>query len=706
MLSPLPLRISYRSGQDDVLEDFYRPCLEESVLYRRAVGYFTSSGLVQAARGVASLVVREGKMRLVASPQLTEDDVEALRRAADEPEAILEQVLARSLEEVSDFLSRERLNALAWLAARGALEVRLALRLDEEGRVARGIYHEKIGIFSDSAGNHVAFAGSSNETEGGLVGNFESIKVFWSWDDPQGRVEEEIANFELLWQNETRGLRVVEFSKISSELLRRYQSDMPPGEECWNVEEGTQDTAKLVPKIPDWVRLREYQEDAIRAWIKAGGIGLLAMATGTGKTLTALTLALRVYGKNQPMLIIVVCPFINLAEQWVRELHAFGVASTRCYHASKRWRAEAQDALQRLETGLDSLRALVVTNRTFLKEVFQSSLRPSAFHHFLIADEAHNLGAEHAAQALPQGIKLRLGLSATPKRHMDDSGTQRILDYFGGVVYEFGIKEALNTPQGPETDQTVLCPYEYHPVLVSLDDDEAEEYVALSERLARCMAPDENGNPSELAKRLLIARARLLAGARQKLPALDSILRAMESPPQKAIFYCGDGTTEDLVTEQEMRQIDAVTRLVGMEHNLRVRTFTFREKAEEREEILAGLRSGCLDGVVAIRCLDEGIDLPDMRIGFLLASSTNPRQFIQRRGRLLRNAPGKDRAVIYDFIVQPPAFAEDGSLFALERSLFKRELERISEFCATAINGPQALHGLLQLRLDYGLFST
>lgn len=705
MLSSLPLRISYRSGQDDVLEDFYRPCLEQAVLYRRAVGYFTSAGLAHAAKGVASLVVRGGKMRLVASPQLSEDDVEALRRAVDEPESVLEVILARSLEDVSDLLARERLNALAWLAARGSLEVRLALRLDAKGRMTHGIYHEKIGVFSDAAGNHVAFAGSANETEGGLVENFESIKVFWSWDDPQGRTQLEITNFETLWENETQGLRVVEFSKVSKELLKRYQQDSPPGGEFYKVQEPENENLLLVPKIPDWVHLRDYQEEAIKAWVKAGGQGLLAMATGTGKTLTAITLAMRVYAKNQPMLLVVVCPFINLAEQWVRELRQFGIRSTRCYHASKAWKVEAQDDVQRLQVGLDTIRALVVTNRTFLKEVFQSTLRPTAFHHFLIADEAHNLGAEHAAAALPQEFKLRLGLSATPKRHMDDAGTQRILDYFGGVVYEFGIKEALSTPLCPGSDQTILCPYEYHPVLVSLDDDEAEEYVALSERLARCMGQDENGNPSEMAKRLLIARARLLAGARQKLPALDQVLRGMESPPKKAIFYCGDGTTDDLTTEQELRQIEAVTRLVGMQHNLRVRTFTFREKAEEREEILIGLKNGSLDGVVAIRCLDEGIDLPDMRMGFLLASSTNPRQFIQRRGRLLRNAPGKDRAIIYDFIVRPPDFASDGSQFNLERSLFKRELERISEFCDTAVNGPQALHALLQLRLDYGLLS-
>jgi len=156
-----------------------------------------------------------------------------------------------------------------------------------------------------------------------------------------------------------------------------------------------------------------------------------------------------------------------------------------------------------------------------------------------------------------------------------------------------------------------------------------------------------------------------------------------------------------------VRQIQAVARLLGEKHGLRVRNFTYRETPQEREEILRDLGSGFLDGVVAIRCLDEGIDLPELRMGFLLASSTNPRQFVQRRGRLLRNAPGKTRAVIHDFIVRPPDLGGgwDDEAFNLERSFFQRELQRIVEFCRMAENGPEALHSLHELRLNYHLLA-
>jgi superfamily II DNA or RNA helicase len=204
---------------------------------------------------------------------------------------------------------------------------------------------------------------------------------------------------------------------------------------------------------------------------------------------------------------------------------------------------------------------------------------------------------------------------------------------------------------------------------------------------------------------LLIKRARLLASAANKLNALSAVLNGMETPLEKAIVYCGDGRVEQPITDEEERQILAVARLLGEEHGLRVRKFTYEESSEERERILTGLREGSLDAVVAIRCLDEGIDLPEVRMGFLLASSTNPRQFVQRRGRLLRRAPGKSRAVIYDFIVKPPNFGggEDEKAFNVERRLFRRELERVLDFCQTAENGPAALNQLQDLRLQYNL---
>lgn len=702
-LAHIPLQLSYRTGRDDMVRDFFIPCMESSVLYRRAAGYFTSAGLALAARGVASLASRRGKMKLVVSPHLEPADVEALQAATSNPAAALRAIAARSLADIEDALVKDRLNALAWLAAAGLLEIKLALRLDTRGGFSRGIFHEKVGIFTDRDGHHVAFSGSSNETAGGLVENFESIKVFCSWRDQEGRVLEEVENFEALWNDSTPGLRIMEFSEAGKELLERFRDlDKPPA--GLSLDQVKDPGPQMAFSPPQSFELRPYQVDAIRAWSKAGGKGIFAMATGSGKTLTALTLASKVAEKNRPFVLIVVCPYINLCRQWLREMTTFGLQPVACFEGKDRWQAELEEGYQRLSVGLSQVHAIVVTNATFQSESFQVRIRPrvatSSVHHLLIADEVHNLGAEKLRESLPEGIAMRLGLSATPERHYDPVGTKAVLDYFGDIIYEYPLSLAIADGR--------LCRYRYYPIPVELTEAETDEYEELTAKLSKFFTKgDDDSEMQQVAMRLLIKRARLLAGAENKLVALARVIASLPEPPKKALFYCGDGRTTDAITDEEVRQIQAVSRLLGERHSLRVRNFTFRESTEEREEILRDLTSGFLDGVVAIRCLDEGIDLPDLRMGFLLASSTNPRQFVQRRGRLLRNSPGKNRAIIYDFFVQPPDLGGklDDNGFNMERSFFQRELSRIVEFCRMAENGPEALHSLHDLRLKYNLLS-
>lgn len=698
------LRVSYRSGRDDLVRDFFVPCLERAVSYHRAVGYFTSFGLSQAARGVASLVARSGKMRLIASPHLEEADIQAIRRAAEKPNEVLKSIVSRCLGEIEEYLVRERLNALAWLIADGSLEIRLALRLDDNGQVAQGIYHEKIGIFTDEEGNHVAFAGSANETAGGLINNFESIKAFWSWDDPQERVAEEHCNFEALWNNQTRGLRVLDFSEISSELLSKYKlSHRPQLEDSVKTLVGLQLAPVAPGTIPPEFALRDYQKEAMSAWIKAGGRGILAMATGAGKTLTALYLVCKLLERptNRPMVIIVVCPYLNLAYQWIREMGKFGILPVQCFESRSLWEREISEAYQKLSVKLTSVVGMVVTNKTFLSAAFQAAIKPSLAVHILIADEVHNLGAPRLKEILPQEIELRLGLSATPERHRDGRGTQALFDYFGEPVYEFNIADAIK--------REVLVPYTYYPVVVKLTEEEATKYLELTEKIIRIFPENEDDPIAETLKQLLIKRARIVASAANKLSALRQIIKELDEPLERAIVYCGDGSIECPVTQEISRQITLVSRILGDELGLRIRRFTCEESGSEREEIISSLKSRDTNAVVAIRCLDEGIDIPDVRIGFLLASSTNPRQFVQRRGRLLRRSDetGKRRAIIYDFIVEPPDF--DGTLsddaFNMERRFFQRELGRILEFCKTAENGPSALHQLESLRLKYNVLA-
>ena len=706
-LPTLELPAFLDTSSADLVDDFFVPALMRSVTYDRGVGFFTSGWIRQAGAGLTAFAENGGKARWVTSPILDEGDWEALK-AGDEArlDGALRRALERSVVDLASSLEEDTLAALAWMVADGLLDFRLALPRE---KLSGGEFHDKFGIFTDEDGNQVSFNGSYNDSLQGSR-NYESIKIFKSWDDAfRPLVEQDMIRFERLWRDEDSNVRVYPLPEAIREQILKLRPTKRPYQrpEVLDEPEVRDDLNPYIEPgtIPSWLVLRDYQDLAVNAWVKEGippsdpdgRRGILAMATGSGKTLTALFLACRLASKNKPFVLIVACPFLNLAEQWIREMAKFGLKPIPCFKSRSIWQSRLAEGYQRLEVGLDSILAIVVSNDTLGSTAFQESLRTKAATHMIIADEVHNLGASHAAKSLPEGIRLRLGLSATPRRHHDEEGTQRLFDYFGGIVYDFPLDKAIKAG--------CLTRYDYHPVTVTLDPDEAQEYAELTRRLSRLMNSD--GKLNEAAKPILMRRARLLGQARQKITALDEILKRLGKRPEKSVFYCGDGRVDDPVTEEERRQIDAVARLIGDRHDLRVRTFTYRESPKEREEILDQLRSGALDGVVAIRCLDEGIDLPDLRTGFLLASSTNPRQFIQRRGRLLRTAPGKDRAVIYDFIVIPPNMdgLVESSAFNMERNLFKRELIRICEFCETADNGPEALSRLLDLRRQYNLLA-
>jgi len=714
MLPDLSLNITYRTGENDLLGGFYRPCLVNSVLYRRAVGYFTSSGLALASKGLANLVARGGKMQLIASPHLSDDDVDALERAKENPLKVLEQIAARSLKEVEDLLAEDRLNALAWLAASGALDVKLAMRVDKQGRFISSIYHEKIGIFFDEKSNYVAFNGSANETSGGLFQNFESITVFSSWDETEPYAKQISKYFELLWHDNSPGLKVLKFSDISRDLLKRYQKTRRPDPE----NEVFLDTPKSVinedpasfikPRqsldLGNDRPLRSYQQEAINRWFEADCHGILAMATGSGKTLTALH-ALKRLADRGPLVAIIACPYINLAEQWVRELTDAGITNpVKAYGNKKKWYSQLQANFSSMHLGGLGFLPIVVVNRTFLSAEFQALLCPKKVPHLLIADEMHNLGAENLRMRLNPEIHYRLGLSATPQRHLDFEGTQALFDYFGNIVFTYDLRRAI--------EDRNLCRYYYYPILVQLTEEEQVQYEQISAEISRLMSIRDPDMPFPLnIKMKLLERARLLASAEGKIPALLAVIRKLKAnnhPISNALVYCGDGRVDEPDEDDRfMRQIDVAARELGIAADLKIRRFTHSETPREREQILSDLRNRRLDALVAIRCLDEGIDLPNICMGFVLASSTNPRQFIQRRGRLLRNAPGKEYAEIWDFIVSPPDLTDlvDPETFNLERRLVAREMARVIEFCQTAINADSAEAVLLDLKRRYNLLA-
>jgi len=706
MLTDLSLLDGYRTGRNDLIKEFYIPCMAESIRFDRAVGFFTSSSLSAAAKGISRLIRNGGTMRLIASPSLTQEDAKAIQEGYKKREAVIEQALTRELDErnVANEITKKRLAMLGWLIAEKRLDIKIALIENEEGI---GVYHEKIGVFSDDSGNSVAFTGSANESVSGLVSNFESVQVFRSWlAEDKRRTKSIVSDFEALWSDETPTLKLYPFPEAAKRQLLRLRPaavpELEPEEIIESEEVPSGERSGFRPSLPKDLLIRDYQKTAVQKWFENRARGIFQMATGTGKTVTALALTTQLYRalskSERPLLVVVLCPYKHLVSQWAEEARRFGMKAIQCMDSLSKWHATAIESIAAIKSGSLPFVVMTVTNSTFAGGPFQELINSVTQDFLLIADEAHNLGAENIRAVLPDNANYRLGLSATPERWFDDVGTQALYDYFGKPVFELSLKEAL--------DLGALTQYRYFVHTVQLDDEESDAYFEITKRIAvlgsqgQNITDDAEGG-SQAMKILLLKRARLIASARNKITALSDIVSPIRTSTHN-LFYCGDGTVETTDGETE-RQLISVTKLLGLEMGMAVDTYTSDTEMEKRAELRNRFGSGALNGLVAIRCLDEGVDIPATKRAFILASSSNPRQFIQRRGRVLRNFPGKDEAEIHDFVVIPSTLSPEPSVFNVERNLFRRELARIVEFASLAKNGHEVMHELLPLRKKYHL---
>ncbi|MEU8965864.1 DNA phosphorothioation system restriction enzyme [Streptomyces sp. NPDC048491] len=696
----------YRSDRCDVVEEFYIPALRQSESYDRAVGYFTSSVLAVIGRGIDEFISRGGRMRIVASPYLVAEDIAEIE-AGYELRAVMEKAAVRDLERAAEDPRAARgLGKLGLLVAAGRLDIKLAY-VASGNRV--GMYHEKIGVFRDGQ-NLVAFKGSANETLSGLVGNFESIEVFRSWDEwDRVRALRISRDFEDLWEDKTSILRVMPFTEAAKKVIERISpTDEEAGEAKELPENGA--TIQVAPvdtsgmlTIPAGLKVRDYQKQAVGNWFNEKGRGLLRMATGTGKTLTALSAAAQMtkvlQQRGEPLLTVVIAPYQHLVDQWAKDIEWFGVTPIRAYESTAAWFGRASHLMDALALQAARGGVIITTNKTFGETAFQSILNRYKGRLLVIADEAHNLGAKHIRTKLPENAEFRLGLSATPERWFDDEGTDALTAYFGKIVFEMGIGDAIKLG--------ALCRYTYTPVVVELDAEETEMYVEITTKIARIFAaqqPSDSVDENSALGALLRKRSNLLGHARAKLPALRREIEK-RGDDWYQLLYCAEGrhplSYEDGVPE-ELPQLDQVLDLVGNQMHMPAARYTAETKRQERRHVLQRFSDRELQAIASMRCLDEGVDVPAARTAYLLASSSNPRQFIQRRGRVLRQAPGKTMADIVDFIVVPPEEASDLQPES-ERKMVARELARVTEFAYLAENEAETLDILRPLRMRYDL---
>jgi superfamily II DNA or RNA helicase len=672
VLRELDLQPVYDSSEYDLVKDLMVPLLQHSKMYVRGVGFFSSGWLRVAADGIVGLIENGGRARYVISPILEEKDWEAFKagNAAQRDDA-LKSILRRNIRELREGLEKDTRNCLAWLVADDLLEFRFAVSR-ETG--FQGHYHDKVGVFTDQAGDRVAIHGSFNDSFQGSL-NGEAFSVFKSWEPVQDAfVQHHGRRLDRLWENENRQFCVYSIpDAIREELIELRSSRGRPYRLPGTSVLKTMGNGLLCCPY----ELRKFQEEAITSWEKAECRGLLEMATGTGKTVTALAAAVSRFQELKQLALVILVPYLHLVQQWQRDCQAFGFLPVPCSSAHSGWQMEAASKIQDFRIGGIRHLCIIAVHKTaasvsFLAKLEQLPQETS----MLVADEAHALGARNLRKALSHHIGLRLGLSATPKRWFDQEGTFELYSYFSGVCYEYPLESAIR--------DGFLVPYEYHPILVGLSQEELERYAELTNTIGALRSQaDQQPEVASRLEKVLLERARIVSNASQKLPGVlklvQRLVRANEGQRKELrhlLVYCAPSTHKNV-----LRALSGV--------GLRCHEFVHTVTLPQREELLERFAKSDIQALVAIKCLDEGLDVPPTRTAIFMSSTTNPREFIQRRGRILRPSPGKEKAIIYDFLVVPPV-GHAGFARSSEESLLRREMPRFAEFSSVALNRYEA----------------
>lgn len=714
----LDIKKEYRSLLDSVAKDFYIPLLSQAVKYQRAVGFFSSSSLVEISKGISELAKNGGKIQLVASPYLSDEDVEAIKSGYAMRDQVVKEAIRREMTEGKTPFEKARLNLLANLISDNILDIKIAFTEDSD---RMGMYHEKMGIITDAEGNRVAFAGSMNESATAMTLNYETIDVFCSWKGEEDRVIAKENAFASIWNDTEPNIKIIDFPELKQEIIEKYKRSVPDFEIDKKEYAPDIDTvlhtdlgvyAGYGPKFPEWFKLHDYQDEAITEWQKHNYRGIFDMATGTGKTYTGLG-ALTTLSKNidHKLAAIIVCPYQHLVEQWVEDILKFNIDPIIGYSDSsqKDWPKRLKDAIrdQKLKVRGREFFCFICTNATFSSDYVQTQLAKIKSDTLLMVDEAHNFGAPYLSCLLYDNYKYRLALSATLDRHNDEEGTAKLYDFFGEKCIEYTLDRAI--------EEKKLTKYKYYPIVVTLTEEELEAYDNLSYEIGKCIMKGKNGKMklSSRGEKLALKRSRIVAGAKNKLTMLEEVIQPYIHD-KHILVYCG--ATKGLeqnqdrsdVDSEDIRQIDAVTDLLGNKLGMEVSQFTSKESVEEREVLKREFSAGdTLKVLIAIKCLDEGVNIPKIKTAFILASTTNPKEYIQRRGRVLRLAEGKEYAEIYDFITLPYGIEEVTSLTEAQvkrnSTLVKNELRRAEEFSRIAVNMVESASLIDEIKDAYGI---
>jgi superfamily II DNA or RNA helicase len=726
----------YKTGGENEPLQFYLDSLCNSTSFDLLLGYFSSTAINVLSLGFANFLYGGGKMRMVINNVLSEQDKEAIQKGQNENITIRNFNLndIKSIKDSLDAYGRHFFECLAWLISQEKIEIKIIKPKD-----GKGISHYKSGVFSDGS-NFVGFKASCNFTAFGLLENLEELDCFLTWENGRSNkwiksqkdyfqeIFEEKADFVeylnvadvLIAIKSEFGNKTIDELLLNEKELLGKKKLIPKNE---NLEASIEKANSLIeeheneerkPRFPFPQGAREYQRIAYKNWVENDRKGLFAMATGTGKTITSLNCIVEDYKINNYYKFIVLVPTISLASQWEKEItKKFNFEEiTVCSSANNGWEDKVRNYGKNLKLGIDTDFCILTTYATFrgdrfqrvLKDLFTDELKNIT----LIADEAHTLGSTELLKVLPLGIEKRIGLSATPERQFDIIGELELGKFFKAegpcYTFNYNMKKAI--------EAEVLCKYYYYPIIVELEADELIEYKEITKKLIKFLDPNTGRYKEDpYVNNLLIKRKNIIHKARRKSKCLTDIIDKIGKDNfNYAFIYVPEGyetnyEENDLDQNQDDDEkiINEYTKLLYDKYQFKLKKFTGDTK--NRDEILQNFSEGKLDALLAMKCLDEGVDIPQTKYAIFCSSTGNPRQYIQRRGRVLRFHGKKEFAYIYDMIVKPSLEITNTDLtqVKLEKNIFKSELTRVVNFAVLAENKIDVLKELEELCTNFDI---
>lgn len=704
---------AYRTGSDNEPVQFYMDGLCNSKRLDLLLGYFSSAAINILSLGFATFLYSSGKVRMVVNNILSQEDRDSIKNARDGnvKSNIIDLTDIKQLKRDLNEYGRHFFECLAWLIANEKIEIKII-----KPKTGKGIAHYKSGIFSDSI-DLVGFKASCNFTAYGLLENLEELDAFLSWENSRSSkmINRQNNDFEKIFSGTADFVEYLEVEDITIAIKKEF-GDKTLDELIIQEKELVEKKVKILenkrirktfekvithieeiirdPRFPYPTGAREYQVAAYQSWVKNGFKGIFAMATGTGKTITSLNCALEEYRQNPEKIyhVLILVPTITLVEQWEKEVLSFNFQEVYKISSKVNWQSQVTTLISTSKRIPVSF-VLIGTYASFAKAKFQSLIKDLPKDTIFIADEGHNLASPTVSSKIKDfRLERRIGLSATPKRIYDPEGTEEMEVFFEDsepYTFSFSMEKAIG--------EGILCQYYYYPFIIKLTEDEMSEYIEISNQLAKLYRFGEGKPENEnIIERLLLKRKRIIHKAENKLDTTIEILsqRFQQNGNLKYTFvYVPEGETYEInengdePIEENIRLINQYTREIAkIDEKILVNQFI--SGMSDRDEILRQFQNGHIDVIASMKCLDEGVDIPRAEVAVFCSSTGNPRQFIQRRGRILRKHPQKNHSVIYDLVVVPDYQKETvgSDTFELEKGLIKKELERVMYFASLSKN--------------------